>query len=83
MDMPYIFLIYSTHTYMFGLGPCPGWGPYGPIWALWALMGPMGPYGPLWALWAHMGPILLKESLILIKNHKIINKDIKSIKSEK
>ena len=24
-----------------GLGPGPGWGPYGPIWAL------MGPYGPL------------------------------------
>ena len=38
-----------------GLGPCPGWGPYGPIWAL---MGPyMGPYGPIWAhIWAHMGP---------------------------
>ena len=34
-----------------GLGPGPGWGPYGPIWAL---MGPyMGPYGPSWAL---MGP---------------------------
>ena len=30
-----------------GLGPGPGWGPYGPIWAL------MGPYGPIWA---HMGP---------------------------
>ena len=43
----------------------PGWGPVGaqsgsgpgPGW---------GPYGPLWA---HMGPILLKKSLILIKNH--------------
>ena len=38
-------------NYMFGalsgLGPCPGWGPYGPMWAL---MGPyMGPYGSLWA----------------------------------
>ena len=29
-----------------GLGPGPGWGPYGPIWAL---MGPyMGPYGSSW-----------------------------------
>ena len=44
-----------------GLGPGPGWGPYGPIWAL---MGPyMGPYGPIWAhvgpygpMWALMGP---------------------------
>ena len=38
-----------------GLGPCPGWGPYGPLWAhIWAHM---GPYGPLWAhIWAHMGP---------------------------
>ena len=31
-----------------GLGPGPGWGPYGPIWTL---MGPyMGPYGRLWVL---------------------------------
>ena len=30
-----------------GLGPGPGWGPYGSIWAI------MGTYGPLWA---HMGP---------------------------
>ena len=42
-----------------GLGPGPGWGPYG-------LIGP---------LWAHMGPILLKKSLILIKSHKVINKE--------
>ena len=34
-----------------GLGPSPGWGPYGPIWAL------MGPYGPLWALMGPYGPI--------------------------
>ena len=27
-----------------GLGPGPGWGTYGPMWAL------MGPYGPLWVL---------------------------------
>ena len=50
-----------------GLVPGPGWGPYGPIWALMNPYGPiwalMGPYGPLWALvgpygplWAHMGP---------------------------
>ena len=38
-----------------GLGPGPGWGPYGPLWAhIWANMGPYGPiYGPIWA---HMGP---------------------------
>ena len=31
-----------------GLGPGPGWGPYGPLWAhIWVLM---GPYGPLWVL---------------------------------
>ena len=48
-----------------GLGPSPGWGPYGPI-------------GPLWA---HMGPILFKKSLISMKNDKIVNKDIKGIKS--
>ena len=46
-----------------GLGPGPGWGPYGPIWAL------MGPYGPIRAL---MGPILFKKSLILIKNIRLI-----------
>ena len=27
-----------------------------------------------------MGPILLKKSLILMKNHKIINKNIKVVK---
>ena len=37
-----------------GLGPSPGWGPYGPIWAL---MGPyIVPYGPLWALMGAYGP---------------------------
>ena len=46
---------------------CPGWGPYGPI-------------GPLWA---HMGPILLKKSIFLMKNNKIVNKHIKGIESEK
>ena len=30
-----------------------------------------------------MGPILLKRTLILMKNHKIMNKDIKGVKSEK
>ena len=29
-----------------------------------------------------MGPILLKKSLILIKNHKIINKNIEVVKFE-
>ena len=38
-----------------GLGPGPGWGPYGPLWAhIWAYM---GPYGPIYApMWAHIGP---------------------------
>ena len=40
----------------------------------------MGPYGPLWA---PMGPILLGKSLLLIKNDKIVNKIIKSVKSLK
>ena len=48
-----------------GLGPGPGWDPYGPIYGpIWALMGPyMGPCGPIWAhmgpcgpIWAHVGP---------------------------
>ena len=39
----------------------------------------MGPYR---ALWAHMGPILLKKLIILIKNDKIINKNIKVVKLE-
>ena len=30
-----------------------------------------------------MGRILLRKSLNLMKNHKIINKDIKGVKSEK
>ena len=78
-----------------GLGPCPGWGPVrvgahmGPHGPLWALMGPMGPYGPLWALmgpygplWAHKGPISVKKLIILMKNHKIINKYIKVVNLE-
>ena len=32
--------------------------------------------------WAHMGANLPKESLILMKNHKIINKNIKVVKLE-
>ena len=35
-----------------GLGPGPGWGPYGPIWAL------MGPYGPIWTLMGPPGQVL-------------------------
>ena len=52
-----------------GLGPDPGWGPYGPI-------------GPLWAHRALMGPILFKKSLIWMKNHKIIDKNIKVVNLE-
>ena len=39
----------------------------------------MGSYGPIRA---HMGPILLKKSLILMNNLKIINKIIKVVKLE-
>ena len=38
-----------------------------------------GPYGPIRAL---MGPNLLKKLIILIKNHKIINKNIKIVNLE-
>ena len=42
----------------------------GPIWAH------MVPYGPIWAL---MGPVFFKKLIILIKNHKNINKNIKVV----
>ena len=42
--MVFLFLRYVVGAQS-GLGPGPGWGPYGPI-------------GPLWA---HMDPILLKN----------------------
>ena len=56
-----------------GLGPGPGWGPYGPIGPLWAHK---GPYGPIRARF------LLRKLIILMKNHKIINKNIKVVKLE-
>ena len=59
-----------------GLGPGPGWGPYEPIGPLWAHK---GPYGPIKAL---MGPILIKKLIILIRNHKIINKNIRIVNLE-
>merc|ERR1712078_459466 len=59
-----------------GLGPGPGWGPYGPIGPLWAHK---GPYGPIRAL---MGPIWLKKLIISMKNHKSINKNIKIVNLE-
>ena len=49
----------------FCVGPGPGWGPHGPLWAhIWAHKGPyMGPCGPICAhmgpcgpIWAHVGP---------------------------
>ena len=58
---------------------CPGLAAgqhVGPIWAHRALM---GPYGPIRAL---MGPILFKKLLILMKNHKIIDKHIKIVNLE-
>ena len=48
----------------------------GPIWALWAHIGPYEPiYGPLWA---HMDTILFRKSLILIENYTTANQHIKS-----
>ena len=63
-------------TFQVGLGPSPGWGPYGPIGPSWAHK---GPYGPIRAL---MGPIWVKKLIILIKNHTIINKDVKVVNLE-
>ena len=59
-----------------GLGPGPGWGPYGPIGPLWAHKDPDGPIRAL------MGPILFNKSLIVIKHHKIINKNIQIVNLE-
>ena len=33
-------------------------------------------------LWAHKGPYLFKELIILMKNHRIINKNIKIVNLE-
>ena len=38
-----------------------------------------GPYGPIRAL---MGPILFKKLLILMKNHRFFNKNIKTVNLE-
>ena len=51
----------------------------------------MDPYEPIWVgaqsglgpIWAQKGKILLKKQLISIKNHKIVNKNIKGVKYEK
>ena len=41
-----------------GLGPGPGWGPYGPLWAHMGPYGPIwGPYKPIWALICPYGPM--------------------------
>ena len=45
-------------------------------------LGPSPGWGPV-QVGAHMGPILLRKSLVLIRNHKIVNKDIKGVKSKK
>ena len=63
-----------------GLGPCPGWGPYGPIGPLWAHKGPYGPIGPSWAHMGPYGPDFILKLLSLIKYNKIINKNIKVVK---
>ena len=39
-------------------------------------MGPEGLYGPIRAL---MGPILFKKLIFFMKNHKIINQNIKIV----
>ena len=57
-----------------GTGPGPGWGP--------VRVGARSGLGPIWAHRALMGPILLKKLIILIKNDKNINKNIKVVKLE-
>ena len=47
-------------------------------------LGPSPGWGPVW-VGAHMGPYgrdFAQKSLILMKNHKIINKNIKVVKLE-
>ena len=41
--------------------PGPGWGPYGPMWAL------MGPYGPIWGPYGSSwtGPDMTKSGLLV------------------
>ena len=58
-----------------GLGPSPGWGP--------VRVGARSGLGPIMALMGLKDTILFKESLILMKSHKIVNKDIKDVKSKK
>ena len=48
-------------------------------------MGPSRGWGPVrvGALMGPKGTILLKKTLILLRNHEIANKNIKGVKSEK
>ena len=43
----------------------------------------MGPYGPIWALMGPKDAILFKKTMNFDENHKIANKNIKGVKSEK
>ena len=52
-----------------GLGPGPGWGPYGPIWAL------MGP------ILLKKSLILMENHKIINKNIKIVNLEILKVKT--
>ena len=54
------------------MGPGPGWGP--------VRVGARSGLGPIWAHRALMGPILRKKTLILMKNHKLINTNIEVVK---
>ena len=58
----------QTPKNLAGLGPSPGWGP--------VRVGALPGLGPIWA---HMGPLLFKKLIILMKNHKFINKNIKVV----
>ena len=55
--------------------PGPGWGPI--------RVGARSGLQPIWALMGTYGPDFASKTLILMKNHKIVNKHIKDVKSEK
>ena len=51
-----------------------GWGP--------VRVGALSGLGPIWALMGPYGPDFVQKILILIKNHKILDKDIEVVKLE-
>ena len=52
-----------------------------PEWKAQSGLGPGPGWGPV-RVGAHMGPVLFKKSLILMKKHKTINKNIEVVKLE-